>query len=68
MVRALTFFGSAAGFLVRCLRRFRWSRSFDRAIALTSLTFSALIPVGIVLSERAVGPLDRFSTWSSDTG
>ena len=66
VVRALAFFGSGAG-LPRALPApvSRRSRSFDRAIALASLAFSALIPLGIVLSARAVGPLDRGSTWSS---
>ena len=49
MVRALTFW-LRPDFLVRCLRRFQQLEGFDRAIALASLTFSALIPLGIVLS------------------
>ena len=49
MVRALTFW-LRPDFLVRCLRRFQLVEGFDRAIALASLTFSALIPIGIVLS------------------
>ena len=49
MVRALTFW-LRPDFLVRCLRRFQTLEGFDRAIALASLTFSALIPLGIVVS------------------
>ena len=49
MVRDLTFW-LRPDFLVRCLRRFQQLEGFDRAIALASLTFSALIPLGIVLS------------------
>ena len=47
--RALTFW-LRPDFLVRCLRRFQRLEGFDRAIALASLTFSALIPLGIVVS------------------
>lgn len=49
LVRALTFW-LRPDFLVRCLRRFQQLEGFDRAIALASLTFSALIPLGIVVS------------------
>jgi membrane protein len=49
VVRALTFW-LRPDFLVRCLRRFQALEGFDRAIALASLTFSALIPLGIVVS------------------
>lgn len=49
VVRALTFW-LRPDFLVRCLRRFQTLEGFDRAIALASLTFSALIPLGIVVS------------------
>jgi uncharacterized BrkB/YihY/UPF0761 family membrane protein len=37
-------------FVLRCLRRFQSLEGFDRAVALASLTFTALIPLGIVLS------------------
>lgn len=47
--RALTFW-LRPDFLLRCLRRFQQLEGFDRAIALASLTFSALIPLGIVVS------------------
>ena len=50
VVRALTFW-LRPDFLVRCLRRFQMLEGFDRTIALASLTFSALIPLGIVLSS-----------------
>jgi membrane protein len=49
VVRALTFW-LRPDFLVRCLRRFQQLEGFDRAIALASLTFSAIIPLGIVVS------------------
>jgi len=49
VVRALTFW-LRPDFLVRGLRRFQTLEGFDRAIALASLTFSALIPLGIVVS------------------
>ena len=58
VVRALTFW-LRPDFLVRCLRRFQLVEGFDRAIALASLTFSALIPLGIVvsgaLSDHTIG-------------
>src|SRR4051794_16640406 len=57
-VRALTFW-LRPDFLVRCARRFQQVEGFDRAIALASLTFSALIPLGIVvsgaLSDHTIG-------------
>lgn len=49
VVRALTFW-LRPDFLLRCARRFQALEGFDRAIALASLTFSALIPLGIVVS------------------
>ena len=65
VVRALTFW-LRPNFLVRCLRRFQTLEGFDRAIALASLTFSALIPLGIVVSgavsDHSIGDhlVDRF--------
>jgi uncharacterized BrkB/YihY/UPF0761 family membrane protein len=49
VLRSLTFW-LRPDFLLRCLRRFQQIEGFDRAIALASLTFSALIPLGIVVS------------------
>src|SRR6188472_97143 len=49
VVRALTFW-LRPDFLVRCFRRFQVLEGFDRAIALASLTFSAIVPLGIVVS------------------
>jgi uncharacterized BrkB/YihY/UPF0761 family membrane protein len=49
VVRALTFW-LRPDFLVRCARRFQVLEGFDRAIALASLTFSAIVPLGIVVS------------------
>ena len=65
VLRALTFW-LRPDFLVRCLRRFQALEGFDRAIALASLTFSALIPLGIVvsgaLSDHSIGDhiVERF--------
>lgn len=53
VVPALTFW-LRPDFLVRCLRRFQALEGFDRAIALASLTFSALIPLGIVVSGEQI--------------
>ena len=65
VVRALTFW-LRPDFLLRCARRFQTLEGFDRAIALASLTFSALIPLGIVVSgavsDHSVGQhlVERF--------
>jgi uncharacterized BrkB/YihY/UPF0761 family membrane protein len=65
VLRALTFW-LRPDFLVRCFRRFQALEGFDRAIALASLTFSALIPLGIVvsaaLSDHSIGDhiVERF--------
>jgi uncharacterized BrkB/YihY/UPF0761 family membrane protein len=47
ILRDLTFW-LRPDFVVRCLRRFQALEGFDRAIALASLSFSALIPLAIV--------------------
>jgi membrane protein len=53
-------------FVVRCLRRFQKLEGFDRAVALASLTFCAIVPLGIVtsgvLQDRDAGAqlVDRF--------
>jgi len=47
VLRDLTFW-LRPDFVVRCLRRFQALEGFDRAIALASLCFSALIPLAIV--------------------
>ena len=47
--RSLTFW-LRPDFVLRCLRRFQTLEGFDRAIALASLAFSALIPLSIVVS------------------
>jgi membrane protein len=65
VVRALTFW-LRPDFLIRCLRRFQQLEGFDRAIALASLTFSALVPLGIVVSgvvsDHSIGEhlVDRY--------
>jgi membrane protein len=65
LVRGLTFW-LRPDFVLRCLRRFQAVEGFDRAIALASLFFSAIIPLGIVMSgvvsDHDVGSqlVDRF--------
>jgi membrane protein len=65
LMRRLTFW-LRPDFVVRCLRRFRTVMGFDRAIALASLAFTAVIPLGIVagavLPSADVGRrlVDRF--------
>jgi uncharacterized BrkB/YihY/UPF0761 family membrane protein len=58
VLRDLTFW-LRPDFVVRCLRRFQALEGFDRAIALASLSFSALIPLAIVtggiLSDQDAG-------------
>jgi len=49
VVRSLTFW-LRPDFVLRCLRRFQALEGFDRAVALASLTFTAIIPLGIVMS------------------
>jgi membrane protein len=49
LLRGLTFW-LRPDFVLRCLRRFQAVEGFDRAIALASLFFSAIIPLGIVMS------------------
>jgi membrane protein len=65
LLRGLTFW-LRPDFVLRCLRRFQAVEGFDRAIALSSLFFSAIIPLGIVmsgvLSDHDIGSqlVDRF--------
>ena len=65
ILRSLTFW-LRPDFVLRCLRRFEKLEGFDRAIALASLAFSALIPLAMVLggviSDTSVGQklVDRF--------
>jgi membrane protein len=65
LVRGLTFW-LRPDFVLRCLRRFQAVEGFDRAIALSSLCFSAVIPLGIVtsgiVSDHDIGSrlVDRF--------
>jgi membrane protein len=65
ILRSLTFW-LRPDFVLRCLRRFQQLEGFDRAIALASLAFSALIPLSIVLggaiSDKSAGQriVDRF--------
>jgi membrane protein len=49
LIRGLTFW-LRPDFVLRCLRRFQAIEGFDRAIALSSLFFTAIVPLGIVLS------------------
>jgi uncharacterized BrkB/YihY/UPF0761 family membrane protein len=49
VLRSLTFW-LRPDFVLRCLRRFQALEGFDRAVALASLTFTAIIPLGIVMS------------------
>ena len=50
LMRDLTFW-LRPDFVLRCLRRFQTLAGFDRSIALASLSFSALIPLGIISSS-----------------
>src|SRR5215210_7177696 len=65
VLRILTFW-LRPDFVLRCLRRFQALEGFDRAVALASLTFTAIIPLGIVMSgvisERDAGGqlVDRY--------
>jgi uncharacterized BrkB/YihY/UPF0761 family membrane protein len=65
VLRSLTFW-LRPDFVLRCLRRFEAVQGFDRAVALASLTFTAIIPLGIVmsgvLSDHDVGSqlVDRY--------
>jgi membrane protein len=54
LVRGLTFW-LRPDFVLRCLRRFQAIEGFDRAIALSSLFFTAIVPLGIVLSGVVSG-------------
>ena len=49
VLRTLTFW-LRPDFVLRCLRRFQALEGFDRAVALASLAFTAIIPLGIVMS------------------
>jgi uncharacterized BrkB/YihY/UPF0761 family membrane protein len=49
VLRSLTFW-LRPDFVLRCLRRFEALEGFDRAVALASLAFTAIIPLGIVMS------------------
>ena len=42
-------------FVIRCARRFQTVTGFDRAIALASLAFTAMIPLGILVAELFPG-------------
>jgi uncharacterized BrkB/YihY/UPF0761 family membrane protein len=65
VLRSLTFW-LRPDFVLRCLRRFEALEGFDRAVALASLAFTAIIPLGIVmsgvLSDHDVGAqlVDRY--------
>ncbi len=63
VVRLLTFW-LRPDFILRCLRRFTVIAGFDRAIALASLSFTALIPLLMFTSSvlphtGSVGAGDR---------
>ena len=49
------FFWLRPDFLLRCVRRFQTLEGFDRAIALASSTFTALLPLAILFAALAPG-------------
>jgi len=49
------FFWLRPDFLLRCVRRFQMLEGFDRAIALASSTFTAMLPLAILFGALAPG-------------